>query len=89
MPADIRAEENLLPFTKKLKSFFFIRLSNVFDPDDIRSFKLVCVKCRRPNPFNTCKCYKCVCFFLLSLFCSTGVRVSGLGLLLLLGHRIG
>ena len=39
----------LVPFKKKLKSFFYNRLSSVFNRDDIRSYRLVCPKCRRAN----------------------------------------
>ena len=56
IPDSIRSVDLLASFKKKLKSFFYVRLSNVFNSDDIRSFKLVCPKCRRLNSYSNCTC---------------------------------
>ena len=45
----------LLKLTK-LKYFFAERLKIVFDGDNIRSYKLICPKCRRVNPIAICSC---------------------------------
>ena len=56
LPIAIRSEVQLVPFKKKLKSFFYNRLSSVFNHDDIRSYKLVCPKYRRVNTATRCSC---------------------------------
>ena len=43
-------------FKNQLKKFYFSRLFRVFDADNIRSYKIVCPKCRRINPLNVCSC---------------------------------
>ena len=43
-------------FKNQLKKFYFFRLFTVFDVDNIRSYKIVCPKCRRINPLNVCSC---------------------------------
>ena len=53
LPDNIRAEKELPSFVKKLKSFFYRRLSKVFNQDDICSFKIVCVKFCRFNALNS------------------------------------
>ena len=42
--------------SKKLISFFYLRLSKIFNKDDICSFKKVCVKCRCFNALNSYTC---------------------------------
>ena len=42
--------------TSTLKSFYFKRLYNVFDGDNVRSFKIICPKCRRVNILKACSC---------------------------------
>ena len=54
LPFAIRSEVKLVPFKKKLKSFFCNRLSSGFNRDDIRSYKLVCPKCRRADTATRC-----------------------------------
>ena len=56
LPIAIRSEVELhvVSFKKKLKSFFSNRLSSVFNQDDIRFYKLVCVKCHHPNTVIHC-----------------------------------
>lgn len=54
-------------FKSKLKSFYYIRLLNVFDGDNFGSFKLICLQCRRVHIFSVCTCYfnkyilDCIC----------------------------
>lgn len=43
-------------FKRQLKSFYFNRLYDVFDGDNIRSFKSICPKCRRVNIIKACTC---------------------------------
>ena len=43
-------------FKNQLKKFYFSRLFRVFDADNIRSYKIVCPKCRRINLLNVCSC---------------------------------
>ena len=64
LPVAIRSEVKVVPFKKKLKSYFYERLSTVFYQDNIRSYKLVCLECRRANTVIHCYCY----FFLLLYF---------------------
>ena len=54
IPGYIKSESLLESFKKKLKSFFYKRLTIVFNQDDIRPFKLVCSKCHRLNMFTSC-----------------------------------
>ena len=56
LPCEIKSESNVATFKKKLKSFFFNRLQKVFDPDDIRTFKIICCKCRKSNTLRRCCC---------------------------------
>ena len=35
---------------------YFKRLYNVFDGDNVRSFKIICPKCRRVNILKACSC---------------------------------
>ena len=46
----------LCSFKRQLKSFYFKRLYNVFDGDNVRSFKIICPKCRRVNILKACSC---------------------------------
>ena len=53
----IRMEiQNQMPKTKSLFPGLFSRLYGVFDADYIRSYKIVCPKCRRINPLKVCSC---------------------------------
>ena len=56
IPDNIKVESTLFSFKNKLKSFYFSRLSHVFNGDNIRSFKLICPKCRSINSMIICKC---------------------------------
>ena len=47
---------SILSFRKKLKTFYIERLNLIFDGDNIRTFKLVCPKCRRINTMSICSC---------------------------------
>ena len=46
-------------FKNQLKKFYFSCLFRVFDADNIRSYKIVCPKCRRINPLSVCSCCHC------------------------------
>ena len=41
---------------RQLKSSYFKRLYNVFDGDNVRSFKIICPECRRVNILKACSC---------------------------------
>ena len=56
VPGDIKAETTLSSFKAKLKSFYFVRLYQIFDGDNVRTFKLICPKCRKVNIFSVCSC---------------------------------
>jgi len=51
-----RPAESIDSFKRKLKSFYFKRLFNVFDGDNCRTFKIICPKCRRVNTLTVCTC---------------------------------
>ena len=53
---DIKVAATLCSFKRQLKSFYFKRLYNVFDGDNVRSFKIICPKCRRVNILKVCSC---------------------------------
>ena len=36
--------------------YHLMRLNNVFDGDNVRSFKIICPKCRRVNILKACSC---------------------------------
>ena len=54
IPNDVRLAESIDSFKRKLKSFYFKRLFNVFDGDNFRTFKIICPKCRRVNTLTAC-----------------------------------
>lgn len=56
IPEDIKVATTLCSFKRQLKSFYFKRLYNVFDGDNVRSFKIICPKCRRVNILKACSC---------------------------------
>ena len=56
IPKDIKVATTLCSFKRQLKSFYFKRLFNVFDGDNVRSFKIICPKCRRVNILKACSC---------------------------------
>ena len=53
---NIKVATTLCSFKRQLKSFYFKRLYNVFDGDNVRSFKIICRNCRR---VNILKAYSC------------------------------
>ena len=70
-------------FKEKLKSLLFFRLNNIFNQDNIGTYKLICAKCRSLNVvFKPCVLVNFhsifffvsfVCFsFVLSLGCNCG-----------------
>ena len=56
IPEDIKVATTLCSFKRQLKSFYFKRLYNVFDGDNVRPFKIICPKCRRVNILKACSC---------------------------------
>ena len=56
IPNDVRQAQSIDSFKRKLKSFYFERLLNVFDGDNFRTFKIICPKYRRANTLTACTC---------------------------------
>ena len=56
LPNAIKQAESLDSFKRKIKSFYFNRLNNVFDGNNFSSFKVICPKCRRVNTHTVCSC---------------------------------
>ena len=56
IPEEIKVATILCSLKRQLKSFYFKRFYNVFDGDNVRSFKIICPKCRR---VNFLKAYSC------------------------------
>ena len=56
IPSTIQTCTSILSFRKQLKAFYIERLNLIFDGDNIRTFKLVCPKCRRINTLSVCSC---------------------------------
>ena len=56
IPENIKTETSVNSFKKSLKTFYFSRLYQVFDGDNICSYKLICPKCRQVNPLSNCSC---------------------------------
>ena len=53
---DQRIHIDMKKFLNTIKTFYFKRLYNVFDGDNVRSFKIICPKCRRVNILKACSC---------------------------------
>ena len=49
---------NAIPDNTKSSSslFYFSRLKNVFVTDNVRSYKIICPKCRKINAMSVCSC---------------------------------
>ena len=65
LPDDVKSCTSLPSFKYRLKNLFFNRLRVLFDQDNIRSYKLICPKCRHSNALNLCSCQfrlTCNCF---------------------------
>ena len=43
-------------FKEKLKSLLFFRMNNIFNQDNIGTYKLICPKCRSSNVYTVCSC---------------------------------
>jgi hypothetical protein len=54
IPDDIKSSMTLITFKQKLRNLYFERLRMVFDQDNIRTYKLICVKCRSINTLTSC-----------------------------------
>ena len=51
-----KSKQFLRVFRSGLKRFYFDRLANVFDSEDVRSYKLVCRKGRQVHTVKVCNC---------------------------------
>ena len=58
IPNDVMQAESIDSFKRELKSFYFKRFFNVFDSDNLRTFKMICPKCRRVNTVTACTIVK-------------------------------
>ena len=56
LPNEITTITSVSLFKSKLKFFYFQILQYVFDQDDIRSYKIICLKCRKTNISTSCHC---------------------------------
>ena len=56
LPSTIQTSDKISSFKILLKEFYVERLRQVFDGDNIRTFKLVCPKCGRVNAMSCCSC---------------------------------
>ena len=56
IPEVIKVATTLCSFKRQLKSFYFKRLYNVFDGDNVSSFKIIFPKCRCVNILKACSC---------------------------------
>ena len=56
LPLDLRSVERTSLFKSRLKALYTTRLYSVFDPENIRSWRIICPICRRANVFNVCTC---------------------------------
>lgn len=56
LPVALRQCNTVNKFKRLLKNLFWNRLLNVFDVSDVRSWKIVCVKCRKVNVHIACNC---------------------------------
>ena len=46
LPVEIKTAKSISSFKEKLKSVLFFRLNNIFNQDNIGTYKLICPKCR-------------------------------------------
>ncbi len=56
IPEALRSVGTLKSFKRDLKNFFFSRLQMVFEGDNVKTYKIVCPKCRQTNPLRVCSC---------------------------------
>lgn len=56
LPLDIRTSECTSVFKTRLKKLLFDRLHSTFDPENTRSWHIICPICRSPNVDTTCSC---------------------------------
>jgi hypothetical protein len=56
LPSTIQTSDKISSFKILLKEFYVERLRQVFDGDNVRTFQLVCSKCRRVNAMSCCSC---------------------------------
>ena len=53
LPVEIKMAKSISSFKEKLKSLLFFRLNNIFNQDNIGTYKLICPKCRSSGPVHT------------------------------------
>ena len=46
--------KSISSFKEKLRSVLFFRLNNIFNQDNIGTYKLICPKCRSSNVYTVC-----------------------------------
>ena len=56
LPVEIKMAELISSFKEKLKSLLFFQLNNIFNQDNIGTYKLICPKCRSSNVYTVCSC---------------------------------
>ena len=56
LPVEIKMAKSISSFKEKLKSLLFFRLNNIFNQDNIGTYKLICPKCRSSNVYTVCSC---------------------------------
>ena len=56
LPLAIRTSKRTLVFKTRLKTLFSNRLQSIFDSENIRSWRIICPICRRPNVASACSC---------------------------------
>ena len=56
LPVEIKMAESISSFKEKLKSLLFFQLNNIFNQDNIGTYKLICPKCRSSNVYIVCSC---------------------------------
>ena len=56
LPVEIKMAKSIAYFKEKLKSLLFFRLNNIFNEDNIGTYKLIWPKCRNSNVYTVCSC---------------------------------
>ena len=54
LPVEIKMAKSISSFKEKLKYVLFFRLNNIFNQDNIGTYKLICPKCRSSNIYTVC-----------------------------------
>lgn len=56
LPIEIRSSNSTATFKRLLRSLLRKRLNDIFDVDNIRTWRIICPLCRRPNLTSACTC---------------------------------